>query len=116
VERKALSACRIVLPRSADQPSECGALGQHLRYLVETGAVELLAPFAMDRIRQLSGGSLQVLAPTANELMPTGWRWPLACALLSEIGGEVTFTVLSGAAGLNVLMVLALVPVALRCR
>lgn len=70
----------------------------------------------MDRIRQLSGGSLQVLAPTANELMPTGWRWPLACALLSEIGGEVTFTVLSGAAGLNVLMVLALVPVALRCR
>jgi len=45
---------------AADQLPERGALGQRLRRLVEAGAVELLAPFAVDEVRRGSGGSLQV--------------------------------------------------------
>jgi thioredoxin reductase len=45
---------------AADQLPERGALGQRLRRLVETGAVELLAPFSVDEIRRGNGGSLTV--------------------------------------------------------
>lgn len=45
---------------AADQLPERGALGQRLRRLVEAGAVELLAPFAVDEVRRGTGGSLQV--------------------------------------------------------
>ena len=44
----------------ADQLPERGALGQKLRRLVETGAIELLAPFAVDEIRRGPDGSLQI--------------------------------------------------------
>lgn len=46
---------------AADQLPERGALGQRLRHLVETGAVELLAPFAVDEVRRSADGSLVVL-------------------------------------------------------
>ncbi len=45
---------------NADQLPERGALGQRLRGLVETGAIELLAPFAVDEIRRRDGKSLEV--------------------------------------------------------
>ncbi|NOG73661.1 FAD-dependent oxidoreductase [Roseicella sp. DB1501] len=47
---------------SADQLPERGALGQRLRCLVETGAIELLAPFSVDEIRRGHGESLTVLS------------------------------------------------------
>ncbi|WP_241671255.1 FAD-dependent oxidoreductase [Dankookia rubra] len=47
---------------AADQLPERGVLGQRLRHLVETGEVELLAPFAVDEIRRRDGGSLTVLS------------------------------------------------------
>ncbi|PHK92926.1 flavoprotein [Pseudoroseomonas rhizosphaerae] len=47
---------------AADQLPERGALGQRLRRLVASGAVELLAPFAVDEIRRGAGGSLQVIS------------------------------------------------------
>ncbi|MBS5905188.1 FAD-dependent oxidoreductase [Roseomonas mucosa] len=47
---------------AADQLPERGALGQRLRRLVEAGAVELLAPFAVDEIRRCAGGSLRVMS------------------------------------------------------
>ncbi|WP_149536639.1 FAD-dependent oxidoreductase [Siccirubricoccus phaeus] len=46
----------------ADQLPERGALGQRLRRLVETGTIELLAPFSVDEIRRGHGGSLTVLS------------------------------------------------------
>lgn len=47
---------------TADQLPERGALGQRLRRLVESGKVELLAPFSVDEIRRGDGQSLQVLS------------------------------------------------------
>lgn len=44
----------------ADQLPERGALGQRLRRHVETGTIELLAPFAVDGIRGVSGRSLLI--------------------------------------------------------
>ncbi|WP_419900792.1 FAD-dependent oxidoreductase [Roseomonas sp. USHLN139] len=44
----------------ADQLPERGALGQRLRRLVASGAVELLAPFAVDEVRRGASGSLEV--------------------------------------------------------
>lgn len=45
---------------SADQLPERGALGQRLRSLVETGRVELVAPFGVDEIGRAGDGSLLV--------------------------------------------------------
>lgn len=45
---------------SDDQFPERGALGQRLRHLVETGVVELLAPFAVDEIGRAADGSLAI--------------------------------------------------------
>ncbi|MFD1111313.1 FAD-dependent oxidoreductase [Pseudoroseomonas ludipueritiae] len=47
---------------AADQLPERGALGQRLRHLVESGAIELLAPFSVDEIRRGADGSLQVMS------------------------------------------------------
>lgn len=44
----------------ADQLPERGALGLRLRQIVDTGRIELLAPFAVDEIRQ-NGNGLDVL-------------------------------------------------------
>ncbi|WP_159992540.1 NAD(P)-binding domain-containing protein [Roseomonas sp. 18066] len=46
---------------AADQLPERGALGQRLRHLVTSGAVELLAPFSVDEVRRGADGSLQVM-------------------------------------------------------
>lgn len=51
---------------SADQLPERGALGQRLRQLVEAGAVELLAPFAVDEIAKAVDGSLVVRDGNGN--------------------------------------------------
>ncbi|SDB22694.1 FAD-dependent oxidoreductase [Belnapia rosea] len=65
---------------SADQLPERGALGQRLRHLVESGAIELLAPFSVDEIRRTEGGALTVQsaegpAVEADELVvATGLR------------------------------------------
>ncbi len=45
---------------AADQLPERGALGQRLRQLVESGTIELLAPFSVDEIQCESGGTLTV--------------------------------------------------------
>jgi len=47
---------------AADQLPARGALGQRLRRLVETGAVELLAPFSVDEVRRGARGALRVVS------------------------------------------------------
>ncbi|QDJ11991.1 Hypothetical protein HVPorG_02616 (plasmid) [Roseomonas mucosa] len=47
---------------AADQLPERGALGQQLHHLVESGTVELLAPFSVDEVGQAADGSLQVMS------------------------------------------------------
>ncbi|MCO6416086.1 NAD(P)-binding domain-containing protein [Siccirubricoccus sp. KC 17139] len=46
---------------AADQLPERGALGQRLRRLVETGTIELLAPFSVDEVQRGADGSLRIL-------------------------------------------------------
>jgi thioredoxin reductase len=45
---------------AADQLAQRGALGTRLRYLVDTGALEVLAPFALDSIESAPQGGLVV--------------------------------------------------------
>jgi thioredoxin reductase len=45
---------------TADQLPERGALGQRLKALVESGMVQLLAPFMVDEIRHSADGALEV--------------------------------------------------------
>jgi thioredoxin reductase len=47
---------------AADHLPERGALGQRLRRLVGSGAIELLAPFSVDEIQRGADGSLRVLS------------------------------------------------------
>jgi thioredoxin reductase len=74
---------------ASDQLPERGALGQRLRRLVETGAIELLAPFSVDEIQGGDGGSLRVLSAEgrgveADELVvATGLRPDLG--ILGEV-------------------------------
>jgi len=53
---------------SADQLPERGALGQRLRSLVETGMVELVAPFGVDEIGRAGDGSLLVRDTRGREV------------------------------------------------
>jgi hypothetical protein len=46
---------------AADQLPERAALGQHLRRLVTTGAVTVLAPFAVDAMRETADGRIEVI-------------------------------------------------------
>lgn len=48
----------------ADQLIERGALGQHLKRLVAAGAVTVLAPFAVDAMRQIANGRIEVVGRT----------------------------------------------------
>lgn len=65
---------------AADQLPERGALGQRLRHLVESGRIELLAPFPVDEIRRDGDGCLVVVsaegrAVTVEEMVvATGLR------------------------------------------
>ncbi|MCG7363001.1 NAD(P)/FAD-dependent oxidoreductase [Roseomonas sp. ACRSG] len=74
---------------AADQLPERGALGQRLRHLVESGAIELLGPFSVDEIRRGADGSLQVtslegrMAEADEMVVATGLRPDL------DILGEV---------------------------
>jgi NADPH-dependent 2,4-dienoyl-CoA reductase/sulfur reductase-like enzyme len=47
---------------AADQLPERGALGQQLRHLVESGAVELLAPFSVDEVSRGRDDSLRIMS------------------------------------------------------
>ncbi|MFC0387671.1 FAD-dependent oxidoreductase [Muricoccus vinaceus] len=74
---------------AADQLVERGALGQRLRHLVESGAIELLAPFSVDEVRREAAASLRVLsaeggAVDADEMVvATGLRPDLS--ILGEV-------------------------------
>jgi glycine/D-amino acid oxidase-like deaminating enzyme len=46
---------------AADQLPERGALGQHLKGLVATGAVTVLAPFAVDALSRIADGQIEII-------------------------------------------------------
>jgi hypothetical protein len=68
----------------ADQLPERGALGQRLRGLVETGAVQLLAPFAVDEVAQGADGSLVVRNGRGREVEAD--QMVVATGLRPELG------------------------------
>lgn len=54
---------------AADQLPERGALGQRVRACVEDGRIQLLAPFVVDEIRTLDGGTVEVLDAAGHSLV-----------------------------------------------